>query len=237
MVTAPCQPRNERGSGCPAQSQARACSEKPSSATALTAAMAIGARIRQHYGRPADSSRRGAEPTLTEVGRGCARCVPSRPNRSSLSALYRCETWQYGAAHRGSYQAEKGPARGLHEAIRTKEITLRNLTTKQRVTSGAIALLVLGVVGLAYAAWTSNGTGSGYAKAGSAQDLSTVDVSASTTATLYPGADGDVLIRIQEPEPVPGRGRPTSTGTARSPPTRAIRPASPRGSPTPTRAA
>ena len=80
---------------------------------------------------------------------------------------------------------------------------MRNLTTKQRVTSGAIALLVLGVVGLAYAAWTTNGTGSGYAKAGSAQDLSTVDVSASTTATLYPGADGDVLIRIKNPNPYP----------------------------------
>ena len=56
-----------------------------------------------------------------------------------------------------------------------------------------------------YAAWTSSGTGSGYAKAKSAQTLTTVDVSASTTATLYPGADGDVLIKISNPNQYPVR--------------------------------
>jgi hypothetical protein len=63
----------------------------------------------------------------------------------------------------------------------------------------------LGVVGLVYAAWTTSGSGSGYAKAGSAEALSTVDVSASTTATLYPGADGDVLIKVHNPNPYPVR--------------------------------
>jgi|SRR5215210_3894758 len=80
---------------------------------------------------------------------------------------------------------------------------MRNLSTKQRVIGGAVTLLVLGVVGLVYAAWTANGTGSGYAKAGTAQALSTVDVSASTTASLYPGTDGNVLIRIKNPNPYP----------------------------------
>jgi hypothetical protein len=80
---------------------------------------------------------------------------------------------------------------------------LRNLSTKQRVVGGAVTLLVLGVVGLVYAAWTASGTGSGYAKAQQAQALTTVDVSATTPATLYPGATGNVLIRISNPNPYP----------------------------------
>jgi hypothetical protein len=80
---------------------------------------------------------------------------------------------------------------------------MRNLSTKQRVVGGAVTVLVLGVVGLVYAAWTANGTGSGYAKAQTAQDLTTVDVSASTAATLYPGATGNVEIRISNPNPYP----------------------------------
>lgn len=56
---------------------------------------------------------------------------------------------------------------------------------------------------VAFAAWTATGSGSGYAKATTAQALTTVDVSASTAATLYPGATGDVLIRIDNPNPYP----------------------------------
>ena len=64
--------------------------------------------------------------------------------------------------------------------------------------------MAMAAVGLVYAAWTTNGGGSGYAKAGTAQALTTVDVSASTTATLYPGGPaGDVLIRISNPNSYP----------------------------------
>jgi hypothetical protein len=91
------------------------------------------------------------------------------------------------------------------QPIDAKEYTLRNLSTKQRVVGGAVTLLILGVVGLVYAAWTASGTGSGYAKAQNAQALTTVDVSATTPATLYPGATGDVLIRIKNPNPYPVR--------------------------------
>jgi hypothetical protein len=56
---------------------------------------------------------------------------------------------------------------------------------------------------IAFAAWTASGSGSGYAEATSAQALTTVDVSASTVATLYPGATGDVLLRISNPNPYP----------------------------------
>jgi hypothetical protein len=72
-----------------------------------------------------------------------------------------------------------------------------------------IAILVAGaaltVTGLVYAAWLSTGSGSGYAKAGSAQALTTVDVSASTSATLYPGGSGDVLLKLSNPNPYPVR--------------------------------
>lgn len=56
---------------------------------------------------------------------------------------------------------------------------------------------------VAFAAWTATGAGSGYAKASSAQALTTVDVSASTVATLYPGATGNVLLRIANPNSYP----------------------------------
>jgi hypothetical protein len=59
----------------------------------------------------------------------------------------------------------------------------------------------LSLVAFVYAAWTTNGSGNGYAKAGTAQPLTTVDVSASTTATLYPGVSGDVLLKIDNSNP------------------------------------
>ena len=73
-----------------------------------------------------------------------------------------------------------------------------------RKTAVVTTMAALAVVGMVYAAWTTNGTGSGYAKAGTAQALSTVDVSASTSATLYPGGPaGDVSIKISNPNTYP----------------------------------
>lgn len=79
------------------------------------------------------------------------------------------------------------------------------MSKRKRVISISVAAVALAAAGLVYAAWTSSGNGSGYAKAGTAQALTTVDVSASTTATLYPGVNGDVLIQIQNPNPYPVR--------------------------------
>lgn len=56
-----------------------------------------------------------------------------------------------------------------------------------------------------WAAWSAGGTGSTYARAGQAQLLTTIDVSATTTATLYPGATGTTLIRINNPNTYPVR--------------------------------
>ncbi len=80
-----------------------------------------------------------------------------------------------------------------------------NKLRRHRIVGAAVAVLVVGVVGLVYAAWTSSGSGAGYAKAGTAQALTTVDVSASTTPTLYPGASGDVLLRVNNPNSYPVR--------------------------------
>ncbi|MFL5781784.1 MAG: hypothetical protein ACJ760_10770 [Thermoleophilaceae bacterium] len=72
----------------------------------------------------------------------------------------------------------------------------------RKVAVGVLAL-TMAAVGLVYAAWTTNGSGNAYAKAGTAAAISTVDVSASTTATLYPGVSGDVLIKLDNPNPYP----------------------------------
>jgi hypothetical protein len=87
------------------------------------------------------------------------------------------------------------------------------LSRKRRLIGVALTVLVLGVVGLVYAAWTTNGSGSGYAKAESSQALTTTDVSASTTASLYPGADGDLKIQIDNSNDYPVRVRAVNNGT------------------------
>lgn len=56
-------------------------------------------------------------------------------------------------------------------------------------------------VGVAFAAWTASGGGSGYAKARANQPLTTVDVSASASPLLYPGGTGDVIVRFANPNP------------------------------------
>jgi hypothetical protein len=80
------------------------------------------------------------------------------------------------------------------------EAFMRRRVVKRKVAVLTIVASLL-LVGLVYAAWTTNGSGSGYAKAGTAQSLTTVDVSASTVATLYPGVSGDVLIKLDNPNP------------------------------------
>ena len=66
---------------------------------------------------------------------------------------------------------------------------------KKLATIGTMTIVMF-VAGVAWAAWTVSGSGSGYAKAKTVQPLTTVNVSASTGATLYPGATGDVKLSI-----------------------------------------
>jgi hypothetical protein len=68
-----------------------------------------------------------------------------------------------------------------------------------------VAGLVALATGVAFAAWNVTGSGSGYAKAGSASALTLGDASASTAADLYPGATGNVKIKITNPNSFPVR--------------------------------
>jgi hypothetical protein len=64
-----------------------------------------------------------------------------------------------------------------------------------------IALAALVVSGVLYAAWSTTGSGNGYAKAGTASALTIGDASASTTADLYPGGTGAVKLKVTNPNP------------------------------------
>lgn len=69
-----------------------------------------------------------------------------------------------------------------------------------------LALLLSAVAASAViAAWVTNGTGPGYAKAQTSSNLTLGDASASTTADLYPGATGSVKLKVTNPNPFPVR--------------------------------
>jgi hypothetical protein len=74
----------------------------------------------------------------------------------------------------------------------------RNKVTK-RITLSALFAGVLMAGSLAFAAWSAGGAGNGYAKATTAQVLTTIDASASTTAQLYPSGTGDMKLKINNP--------------------------------------
>jgi hypothetical protein len=75
----------------------------------------------------------------------------------------------------------------------------------KRLAVGALFAVIAVTGSVAVAAWLSGGTGNGFAKATTAQSLTTVDASASTPATLYPGATGNVTLDINNPNPYPVR--------------------------------
>lgn len=58
------------------------------------------------------------------------------------------------------------------------------------------------LLAVAFAAWLANGTGSGYAEAGTAQELTTIGTP-TTTGVLYPGGSGDLALSISNPNPYP----------------------------------
>ncbi|WP_410671672.1 hypothetical protein [Amycolatopsis sp. cmx-4-68] len=90
---------------------------------------------------------------------------------------------------------------------------------------GLVVTTVVGATlggGIAVAAWTSSGSGTATAKAGTATAPTTgpVDASAITTGLLYPNSSGTALIKITNPNPYPvkvtgiaANGTPTATGT------------------------
>jgi hypothetical protein len=67
------------------------------------------------------------------------------------------------------------------------------------------AIVVLVLSSIVFAAWSTNGSGTGYAKAGTASALVIGDASASTTADLYPGATGSVKLMVTNNNSFPVR--------------------------------
>jgi len=62
----------------------------------------------------------------------------------------------------------------------------------------AVALLITAAV--TFGSWAvGSSSGNGYAKAVSAQNLTLSDASASTTAQLYPGGTGDLVVKVTNP--------------------------------------
>jgi len=81
-------------------------------------------------------------------------------------------------------------------------ITIR-LSRKLLFALAAVAALI--VSGSLLAAWSTSGSGNGYARAGTASALTIGDASASTTADLYPGATGAVKLKVTNPNAFPVR--------------------------------
>lgn len=69
----------------------------------------------------------------------------------------------------------------------------------KKLTIGSLFVGIALASTVAFAAWTATGTGSGYAKAKTASVLTTVDASGSTSAQLYPGGTGDLVLKVNNP--------------------------------------
>ncbi|KOV82041.1 hypothetical protein [Nocardia sp. NRRL S-836] len=86
-------------------------------------------------------------------------------------------------------------------------ISFRELVRRRYVRRGvivfAVATAALGP-GVAYAAWTSSGTGSATTKAGTAL-APVVTGGAVTTGLLFPGGTGTAVVTVANPNPYPVR--------------------------------
>jgi hypothetical protein len=91
----------------------------------------------------------------------------------------------------------------------------------RKLVVAATLVAVLSVAGIAIAAWSITGSGTGYAKAAAGTALSLGDATAFTSADLYPGATGSVVLRVTNSNPfrvrittVSGNGAVTSNVAA-----------------------
>ncbi|MDQ3770976.1 MAG: hypothetical protein M3343_02660 [Actinomycetota bacterium] len=74
---------------------------------------------------------------------------------------------------------------------------MRRYGRKLSLVGATLAVFLIGSV--VFAAWLVTGTGNGAAQATTADDL--VVTAGSTTGDLFPGADGDVKLSIENPNP------------------------------------
>jgi hypothetical protein len=79
-------------------------------------------------------------------------------------------------------------------------MTFRKFSKRAIVTSLFLGIVLASTVALA--SWLATGTGKGYAKAGTAQALTT-SVTAVSSGLLYPGGTGDAYVTINNPNPYP----------------------------------
>ncbi len=89
------------------------------------------------------------------------------------------------------------------------------MTRKRKVGAVSIVMLMLTGGGIAAALWSANGSGSGQAKALTAQSLTVT--AATGAADLYPGfTGGDVFFTITNPNPYPVTFTSMTPGTITS---------------------
>ncbi len=74
--------------------------------------------------------------------------------------------------------------------------------SKKKIFLLAVAAALVGG-SVAIGAWSTNGSGTGYAKAGNSSALTLSDATASTSADLYPSGSGAVKIKVTNPNPFP----------------------------------
>jgi hypothetical protein len=73
-------------------------------------------------------------------------------------------------------------------------------SSKFRLTLAALAAVMVVTAGATFGSWAvGSDSGNGYAKAVTAKNLTLSDASASTVADLYPGASGDVKLKVTNP--------------------------------------
>jgi hypothetical protein len=82
---------------------------------------------------------------------------------------------------------------GLTEALRCL------ITDRYRLAFALLLTTLTVASGLTFGSWSVTGSGNGYSKATTAQALTFSDASASTTAQLYPGGTGDLVVKVTNP--------------------------------------
>lgn len=88
------------------------------------------------------------------------------------------------------------------------KITVEPVTKQQRWTRRAVAIGALNAVvlggGLAYANWSTSGSGTGAGSAGSALPVNgSVTTVASSATLLYPGLSAPLIVNVRNPNPFP----------------------------------
>jgi len=74
------------------------------------------------------------------------------------------------------------------------------LADKARIILALSAVALLITAAVTFGSWAvGSSAGNGYAKAVTAQNLTLSDASASTTAQLYPGGTGDLVVKVTNP--------------------------------------